>query len=117
MDKRKRTGRTALQLAQVFDKLPEATLCFDIGQAHQVDSTMQEAEAILRRFQSRLRQVHMSYVNSQSQHERLNFESIRAFRQVAHLFGKSIPIILETPVSRSEVDEEISAAEFVITSA
>src|SRR5438445_8418558 len=29
MDKRKRIGRTAAQLKEVFDKLPEATFCFD----------------------------------------------------------------------------------------
>lgn len=117
MDKRKRIGRTASQLREIFEELPEATLCFDVGHAHQVDSTMQEAEAILRSFQHRLRQVHMSYVNSRSQHERMNFESIRAFRRIAHFFNKSTPIILETPVSSHEVDDELSAVESVMAGA
>ena len=59
MDKRKRIGRTAAQLREIFDRLPEATFCFDIGHARQVDPTMQEAESFLRLFQDRLRQVHM----------------------------------------------------------
>jgi len=110
MDKRKKIGRTAAQIGTIFEKLPEATFCFDIGHARQVDPTMQEAEMFLELFHDRLRQVHMSYVNSQSRHERLNFESIRAFQRVAHRLTAAIPIILETPVSADEVEDEIVAA-------
>jgi hypothetical protein len=117
MDKRKRIGRTAAQLREIFDRLPEATFCFDIGHARQVDPTMQEAESFLRMFQDRLRQVHMSFVNSQSRHERLNFESIRAFQRVSHWINQETPIILETPVESDEVDEELTAARRVFTTA
>jgi hypothetical protein len=110
MDKRKGIGRTAAQLKQIFDQLPEATFCFDIGHARQIDPTMQEAEAFLHCFRDRLRQIHMSYVNSQSRHERLNFESITAYQRVARWLDDSIPVILETPVQQNEVDEEISSA-------
>lgn len=72
MDKRKEVGRTASQLRSIFEKLPDATFCFDIGHARQVDPTMQEAESFLTMFHDRLRQIHMSYVNSQSRHERLS---------------------------------------------
>ncbi|WP_298862918.1 hypothetical protein [uncultured Gimesia sp.] len=113
MDKRKATGRTAAQLKPFFDQLPEATFCFDIGHARQIDPTMLEAETMLREFHGRLRQVHMSYVNSQSQHERLNYESILAYQRVAHWIDNSIPIILETPVEQDEVVEEISLAKKV----
>lgn len=113
MDKRKEIGLTAAQLRTVFEKLPNATFCFDIGHARQVDATMQEAEPFLQYFRDRLRQVHMSYVNSQSRHERLNFESIRSFQRVAHWLSDSTPIILETPIDPEDVDEEISSAEKV----
>lgn len=115
MDKRKRTGRTAAQLRAVFDKLPDATFCFDIGHARQVDPTMQEAETMLVAFQDRLKQVHMSYVNSQSRHERLNFESVRAFQRVARWISDQTPIILETPVNADEVEEEIATARRVFS--
>lgn len=115
MDKRKEIGRTAAQLWTIFEKLPEATFCFDIGHARQVDPTMQEAETFLRLFHNRLRQVHMSYVNSQSRHERLNFESIRSFQRVAHWLSDSVPIILETPVDIGDVDDEIKSAENVFS--
>jgi hypothetical protein len=52
----------------------------------------------------------MSHVNSRSRHERLNFESIRAFQRVSHWTNEETPIILETPVESAEVDEEITAA-------
>jgi hypothetical protein len=110
MDKRKQIGRTAAQLQTIFQKLPDATFCFDIGHARQVDPTMQEAETFLRLFHDRLRQIHMSHVNSKSGHERLNFRSIQSFRRVAHLLSASVPIILETPVDAEDVEEEISAA-------
>jgi len=82
-----------------------------------IDPTMQEAEAFLQCFRDRLRQVHISYVNSQSRHERLNYESIMAYRRVAHWLDGSVPVILETPVERDEVDEEISAAQSVFAAA
>jgi hypothetical protein len=116
MDKRKKIGRTAAQLKHIFDELPDATFCFDIGHARQIDPTMQEAETFLQCFRDRLRQVHMSYVNSQSRHERLNYESVMAYQRVAHWFDESIPVILETPVEQDEVDEEISTAERVFES-
>lgn len=113
MDKRKEIGRTAAQLQTIFERLPDATFCFDIGHARQVDPTMQEAETLLECFHGRLRQIHMSYVNSKSGHERLNFESIRAFQRVAHWLSEGTPIILETPVESADVDDEIKSAEKV----
>lgn len=110
MDNRKRTGRTADELAEFFGKLPEATLCFDIGHARQIDPTMCEAEAILRQFSGRLQQIHLSLVNSRGGHESLNYESMLAFRRVAHLLPDNIPIILETPVAASGIERELEKA-------
>ncbi len=113
MDRRKRTGRTAVQLRRIFEALPDATFCFDIGHARQVDPTMQEAKTFLKWFGNRLQQVHMSYVNSNSGHERLNRESLMAYRRVADLVREETPIILETPVDSESIVEEIIAAESV----
>jgi hypothetical protein len=107
MDRRKPIGRTADELAEVFRELPQATLCFDIGHARQVDLTMTEAYLILREFGSRLRQVHVSEVNSQSKHDVLSFASIAAFQEVAQLIPEEAPVILETPVSQNAIEAEI----------
>ncbi len=108
MDKRKPTGRTVRELASVFKKLPEATLCFDIGHARQFDRTMTEARLILREFGSKLRQVHVSEVNTRSKHDPLSYVSILGFREVAHLIPEYIPLILETPVAKSDMMIEIA---------
>ena len=110
MDKRKRAGRTTLELSKMFEVLPEASLCFDFGHARQVDPTMCEAELMLMTFSKRIRQVHLSAVSSESVHEPLNYEAMVAFQQVAHLIPSDTPIILETPVSRDGVGRELRRA-------
>jgi hypothetical protein len=107
MDKRKPIGRTAKELDRIFSQLPEASLCFDIGHARQCDPTMTEAYLILREFGSRLRQVHVSEVSTESKHNRLSFTSVLSFRDVAHLIPEDVPLILETPVSATEMAEEV----------
>jgi hypothetical protein len=107
MDKRKPTGRTVRELASVFKQLPEATLCFDIGHVRQFDRTMTEARLILREFGSKLRQVHVSEVNTRSKHDPLSYVSILGFREVAHLIPEHIPLILETPVAEADMMMEI----------
>jgi hypothetical protein len=108
MDKRKPIGRTANELARVFDQLPAATLCFDIGHARQLDLTMTEAYLILREFGSRLIQVHVSEVNARSKHDPLSYSSILGFREVAHLIPEHVPLILETPVTEADMESEIA---------
>lgn len=107
MDKRKSTGRTAHELETFFARLPDARLCFDLGHARQIDPTMCEADAILRQFGDRLRQIHLSLVNSKGGHEPLNYESTLAYRRVSHLLPQDIPIILETPVPAAGIDAEM----------
>ncbi|MBV8846114.1 MAG: hypothetical protein JO307_25175 [Bryobacterales bacterium] len=107
MDRRKSIGRTASELAGIFEKVPEATLCFDIGHARQVDLTMTEAYLILREFGSNLTQVHVSEVNARSKHDPLSYSSMLGFRDVARLIPAEVPLILETPVAEGEIEAEI----------
>lgn len=110
MDKRKPIGRTVSELERVFDRLPDASFCFDIGHARQVDSTMTEAYLILKRFSGCLRQVHLSEVNTRSRHDRLSYASILAFQEVAPFIPEDVPIILETPVPEDQIEFEITQA-------
>ena len=110
MDKRKPVGQTAKDLARIFEMLPNASLCFDIGHACQVDPTMSEAWAILQRFGDRIKQLHVSEVNTQSKHDPLSLEAILAFQKVSHLVPADVPIILESRVEESEINEEIQSA-------
>ncbi len=110
MDKRNQTGRTAKELSTIFAKLPHAGLCFDLGHCRQVDPTMNEASLILREFGTRLRQLHVSEVNSRSTHDPLSGASIRAFREISYLIPESVPVILESPVAETDVETEIERA-------
>jgi hypothetical protein len=110
MDKRKPIGQTASDLADLFKDLPHASFCFDIGHARQVDPTMSEAATILQSFRDRIQQLHVSEVNTQSKHDCLSLESIIAFQKVSHLIPADAPIILESRVEESEINEEIQSA-------
>lgn len=110
MDKRKPIGQTAGDLAGIFRDLPQASFCFDIGHARQVDPTMSEASAILQCFRDRIQQLHVSEVNTQSKHDCLSLESIIAFQKISHLIPADTPIILESRVEESEINEEIQSA-------
>jgi len=108
MDKRKPIGRTASELASIFRELPNASFCFDLGHARQVDPTMSEATLILEKHASRLIQLHVSDVNTRSTHERLTEGAINAFSRISHLIPEEVPVILETPVSIDEIEPEIA---------
>ena len=111
MDKRKPIGRTVDELAVVFEKLPDASLCFDLGHARQVDATMSEAYLIVKTYQSKLRQLHVSEVNTSSRHDRLTWWAIRAFQRVADFIPESVPVIVESVVDESEIEPELRRTE------
>ncbi|SRR6266700_3804886 len=114
MDKRNLCGRTALELANVFEKLPQAGLCFDIGHCRQVDPTMNESYLILREFRARLKQLHVSEVNSRSTHDPLSEAAIGAFEKIAHLIPESVPVILESTVQEEDIEAEIRHARLAL---
>ena len=58
------------------------------------------------RVHSKLRQVHVSEVNTRSKHDCLSYASILAFREVAHLIPEDVPLILETPVLEKDIEAE-----------
>ena len=113
MDGRKPVGRTEWELNRVFDQLPSARLCFDIGHARQVDPTMNVAYGILKCYRDRILHVHVSEVNSRSKHDILSYSTIQAFRDVAHMIPR-VPLILETPVSQRDMCQEMNKVRFAL---
>ncbi len=107
MDNRKPIGRSADELKRVFDLIPDASFCFDIGHARQFDSTMLEAYLLLTAFGPKLRQVHVSEVSTNSKHDVISFASVLAFREVAHLIPVDIPLVLETPTAPQNLKAEM----------
>jgi hypothetical protein len=106
-DLRKPFGRKVAELKEVFSCLPEATFCCDLGHARQVDPTMSEAAELLKTFATRLRQLHVSEVNTRSTHERISAAAAKAFSKIYHLIPDEVPVILETPVSADDIESEI----------
>jgi hypothetical protein len=71
---------------------------------------MSEAALILRRFRGRLKQIHMSEVDSRSRHEGISFTALNSFRKVAHLIPPDVPVILETPVVPDQIETQLHLA-------
>jgi hypothetical protein len=111
MDRRKPLGRTARELKDIFDLLPNASLCFDVGHARQCDASMTEAYLILSSFAGRLVQVHISEVNSASQHDPISHGAKLAFQRIAAMIPQWIPIIIESRVGNAQILEEALRAE------
>ncbi|HEX5149991.1 MAG TPA: hypothetical protein VFW07_01010 [Parafilimonas sp.] len=109
MDKRKPTGRTSADMETIFEKLPEASFCFDIAHAHQVDPTMADAYTMVTKFKHRLREIHISSVNTQSQHEGITFEALLSFRKIAD-FIPAVPVIIESTVTPDKIETELQLA-------
>jgi hypothetical protein len=108
MDKRKPVGRTAHELEWLFQQCPDASFCFDIGHARQVDTSMIEAYRMLKRFSERLRQVHVSEVNTRNKHDPLSLVSIIDFQEVAAFISPAVPVIIESIVTEDQIGAEIN---------
>jgi hypothetical protein len=107
MDERKPAGRTVRELELLFGEFPQASFCFDIGHARQVDTSMIQGYKMLKNFSSRLRQVHISEVATLSKHGRLSLVGILGFQEVSHLIPASTPVIIESVVTQDQIGAEI----------
>jgi hypothetical protein len=115
MDKRKNIGRTTFDLKEIFLKLPNASFCFDIAHARQVDPTMTEAYCMITKFADKLKEIHISSVNTESKHEPLTFEVLLAFKKVARVLPSNIPIILESPTTPDKIEHEMNLATSILS--
>lgn len=99
MDQRKPIGRTAAELAHVYESLPEARLCLDLGHARQVDPTMSICYHLIETFRDKIVQIHVSEVNDESRHVGMNAATIAGIRRISrHL--PDCPWIIESVLGR-----------------
>jgi hypothetical protein len=110
MDHRKPIGRTADELDVVFEKLPKARLCFDIGHAHEIDRSMSVGYEILRRFRNRIAHVHASEVSDDCEHRAFSASSHAAFLKIADMIPQTAPVILETDVPANRMGGQLKEA-------
>ncbi len=111
MDKRKPIGRTADELEDIFQCFPDASLCFDVGHASQVDRTMSEALLIAQRYQNRITQLHVSEVDTSSKHKTLSESSRLAFMKIVEFVPESVPLIIESVVMEKDLVRELTLVE------
>lgn len=117
MDERKPCGRTAAEMAAIFEKLPEASMCFDFAHVYQIDPTLCEAQHMLNRFGNRIREIHLSSLNAECGHEALSYDTLLAFKSIAPLIPKNVPIVLEAPLSAGQRLNQIETARRLIKEA
>lgn len=95
MDNKKNTGRTIEEIERIFDKLPDASMCFDIGHARQIDPTMELAKDLCIKFAEKIKEIHLSNVDlTTCGHESINDNILQIFSQISSIFPPC-PIILE----------------------
>lgn len=108
MDDRKTTGRTVAELRHVFERLPQARFCLDVGHARQIDPTMAVALLMLAEFGDRLVQLHVSEVGPSGEHLPVRGLAAMAFRRLAHRVPPDCAVIIESVVAADEIDRELA---------
>ncbi len=106
MDNRKTTGRTIAEMRELFELLPEAEFCLDLGHARQIDPTMATAIRMTQEFGPRLRQLHVSEVGAGGEHLPLSALAIYALQLLAPLIPRDCPVIIESVVTPEEIEHE-----------
>ncbi len=61
-------------------------------------------------FPGQIGQFPVSEINTESRHDRLSLESMLAFQKVCQLVPPDVPMILESRVDETEINEEIRSA-------
>lgn len=110
MDSRKPVGQTVSDLRDIFNRLPDARLCLDVGHARQVDSTMIEALLMLQEFGARLSHVHISEVDSSGGHHGMSRAAVADFQRLAGRIDETVPVIVESCVAEGEIESELQKA-------
>jgi len=114
MDRRKNTGRSVSELKHVFELLPQAKMCFDLGHARQVDPSMIGAYQLLKAYDERIVQLHVSEVDSLNRHDVISRAAEMAFSQIRQFVPKSAAVILEGRVLEKDIGREAEKVRFIL---
>jgi hypothetical protein len=115
MDRRKSNGRSAKELSAWFELLPDAGLCFDLAHAQDFDPAMTEAFRILAHLGQKIRQVHISELDSATRHFSLSYSASLAFSEVIGKIPKDAAFIIESRIKPSEIDCELEKVRNLIS--
>lgn len=119
MDSRKRIGSDENSLKQIFTKLPEANLCFDIAHSMDMDPLGFEGEFILSSYVDKLKQIHISGILN-SVHCEITEHLLNEYLDILVNSNldtiESVPFIIESPLNRYIINSEIKKVERLIES-
>jgi hypothetical protein len=105
MDGRSYIGKTEADFEYLFDRLPNASLCFDIAHVKHFDSTLQEAKNILGHFFHKLKQMHISDISDTGHHLPLTKEVVELYKDIVERYD--VPLILESPADNIKEEMEL----------
>lgn len=111
MDRRKSTGRSVIELKRMFEFLPKARMCFDLGHARQVDPSMISAYELLTVFADRIVQLHVSEVDTLNRHDVISRAAEMAFFQIRRFVPKTAALIVESRVDEKNIRVEAKKVE------
>lgn len=95
MDNNRTFGRYPEEMEEIFDSLPNAGFCFDLGHAFQVDPTLSLAKEMVAAFGDRLKELHISYVDQEGHHHSIPGELFEPFAEITQNIPQDIPTIIE----------------------
>ena len=121
MDNQKTMGQTQNDLSPMFDLLPEAGFCLDLGHAYQIDRSMDLTLSLIKAFAPRLRQLHISQVTPTGPHTNIGPDAQKAYQTIARRLPKHLSVIIEsfgllqdTPECRRQFEEELSIVRTIL---
>lgn len=104
MDANKTFGRTVEDLAEVFERFPEAGFCLDVAHVWTNDETLRLGLDLLDAFSDRLRQLHISGIERDGTHRTMTADDLRLYRPLLARC-EHVPWVLE-----AELAPDVSAA-------
>jgi hypothetical protein len=120
MDRRKAIGRTVDDLKDIFLNLPQARLCLDVAHARQLDTTLVVLSSIMRTFDDRIAEIHISELDSRCRHQPMSNAAVQDYQQIIGRCFRTAPVIVESMLDgkrRSERMNEIHLAQKALVEA
>jgi hypothetical protein len=117
MDRRKPVGRTAAELEKLFLRLPKAQLCLDVAHARQLDTSLTLLREIIRSFHDRIKEVHISELDSLCRHRPMSDAAVKDYQRFADAIGIFTPVIIESMLEADRASlrlEEMELAELAL---
>jgi len=95
MDNSRFYGKTVEDMVHIFNELPDASMCLDVGHTRQIDPTMQLCKDLCIKFGNKIKEMHFSEVDVVTcGHKAITSSTLKAFEGISN-YLPPCPIILE----------------------